>query len=269
VHNVRALLLAAGRGARLLPLTKDWPKCLMPIGERPLLEYWLQILWQQNIREVLVNLHHHSDIVKSFLERPRFRQWVKFVEEPELLGTAGTISANKEYFQDYTIMLVHADNWCQCNFGDFIEYHHKRRPIGTVMTMMTFDTDSPKSCGVLECDRNGVVQAFHEKVVTPPGNRANAAVYLFDQEILNWLKDNPAKNDFSTEVLPHFVGRIATWNNNEIHRDIGTLGALLKAQNDVLSEPYWPDEDNWQEHFIFNKIQNHLKSLKFSENHVC
>ena len=76
--EVRALLLAAGLGSRLRPLTERWPKCLMPIGERPLLEHWLETLYSTNVREVLVNLHHHSEIVREFLNRPRFRDWVSF-----------------------------------------------------------------------------------------------------------------------------------------------------------------------------------------------
>ena len=60
-NQVKALLLAAGLGNRLSPLTGDWPKCLMPIGERPLLEYWLETLYLTDISEVLVNLRHHSE----------------------------------------------------------------------------------------------------------------------------------------------------------------------------------------------------------------
>ena len=65
MKKVRALLLAAGLGTRLRPLTEQWPKCLMPIGKRPLLEYWLETLWQSNIREVLVNLHYLPTIVEE------------------------------------------------------------------------------------------------------------------------------------------------------------------------------------------------------------
>ena len=66
--EVRALLLAAGLGSRLRPLTERWPKCLMPIGKRPLLEFWLETLYLINVRGVLINLHHHSEIVKEFIK---------------------------------------------------------------------------------------------------------------------------------------------------------------------------------------------------------
>ena len=98
MNKVKTLLLAAGLGTRLRSLTNNWPKCLMPIGNRPLLEYWLETLYTTNVSEVLVNLHHHSEIVQGFLNRPRFKNWVNTVYEETLLGTAGTLKGNKEYF---------------------------------------------------------------------------------------------------------------------------------------------------------------------------
>ena len=109
-NEVRALLLAAGLGARLCPLTDDWPKCLMPIGERPLLEYWLETLYSTNVREVIVNLHHHSEIVQEFLNRPSFKDWVSSVYEKKLLGTAGTLRENKDFFSG----LHHSS--CSCRY---------------------------------------------------------------------------------------------------------------------------------------------------------
>ena len=125
MRPVRALLLAAGLGTRLCPLTDYWPKCLMPIGDRPLLEYWLETLWHCGILEVRVNLHYMPKVVEEFLARPRFQGWVHSVREHELLGTAGTLQANIDYFRGCTVLLVHADNWCQCQFRDFLKFHQQ------------------------------------------------------------------------------------------------------------------------------------------------
>ena len=189
--SIRALLLASGVGSRLKPLTDEWPKCLMPIGNRPLLEYWLENLFSLNVKKVLVNLHHHSDIVIKFLKRPRFKHWVDSIYEENLLGTAGTLRANSSYFEHCTTLLIHADNWCQCNFSDFIAYHKLHRNNETVMTMMTFQTQSPETCGIVETNDKGIVLDFHEKVKNPPGNYANGAVYLLEREVIEWIKSNP------------------------------------------------------------------------------
>jgi mannose-1-phosphate guanylyltransferase len=259
VNQVKALLLAAGLGTRLCPLTDDWPKCLMPIGDRPLLEYWLETLYLTNVNGVLVNLHHHSEIVQDFLNRSRFEGWVSSVSEESLLGTAGTLRANKVYFKNSTTLLVHADNWCQCDFADFLNYHLKHRPKNCSITMMTFESPTPETCGIVETNAEGVVFAFHEKTKNPPGNRANGAVYLLEPEVLRWINEHPDKSDFSTEVLPHFLGKIGTWNNDGIHRDIGAFSMLKQAQSDPQPKSCWPKIDSWQKDFLSNPIHQQIK----------
>ena len=259
MNKVRALLLAAGLGSRLKSLTKNWPKCLMPIGNRPLLEYWLETLFAADVREVLVNLHHHSEIVQELLQRPRFKNWVSSVYEEKLLGTAGTMRANKKFFQDCTTLLVHADNWCQCDFADFLNYHRKHRPEHCSITMMTFESPTPETCGIVETDAEGVVFAFHEKSNNPPGNLANGAVYLLEPEVLKWIEEIPDIRDFSTEALPHFMGSIATWNNYGIHRDIGALPELQLAQSDSQPTSCWPETDSWQREFKSNQIHQQIR----------
>jgi mannose-1-phosphate guanylyltransferase len=262
--NIRSLLLAAGQGTRLAPLTRNWPKCLMPIGTKPLLEYWLSTLYNTKVTPVLVNLHHHADHVKRFLDRPCFKGWVHQVYETELLGTAGTLAANRLFFKDHTTLLIHADNWCQCDFTQFVAYHLTRRPKHCPITMMTFATSTPWSCGIVETDEQGVVQAFHEKQTNPPGNLANAAVYLLEPEILDWLEDHPKITDVSTQVLPSFMGQIATWENTGIHKDIGTPSMLLQAQQDPIPQTAWPEPDDWsrwfENHPIHQKVNHMMKT---------
>ena len=258
MKKVKALLLAAGLGTRLSPLTDNWPKCLMPIGNRPLLEYWLETLYSTNVSEVLVNLHHHFEIVQGFLNRQRFKNWVSSVYEEPILGTAGTLKANRHYFQDCTTLLVHADNWCQCDFTNFLNYHQKHRPKHCSITMMTFESPTPETCGIVEIDNDGVVLAFHEKSNNPPGNQANGAVYLLEPEVLKLIVKNPDISDFSTEVLPHFMGHIVTWNNCGTHRDIGALPMLRLAQSDPQPASCWQETDAWQKKFLLNPIHQQI-----------
>ena len=261
VRKVHALLLAAGRGSRLKPLTDGWPKCLMPVNGRPLLEYWLCTLHKNGITDVLVNVHHHRYLVEKFLNRERYRDWVSGTYETELLGTAGTLLEHVEKFSSLTTLLVHADNWCRCDFSDFLEFHANDRPSHTVMTMMTFRTSSPESCGIVEIDSKGVVNEFHEKIDNPPGDLANGAVYLIEPEVLSWLRKQPTNSDFSTEVLPHFVGHIATWENTDIHCDIGTIQSLVDAQDHPQLDLCWPEQDDWQTKFEENAVYQLVKSM--------
>ena len=252
--NTKALLLAAGLGTRLKPLTDIWPKCLMPIQDRPLLEYWLGIMQKLGITDVLVNTHYFSEHMNEFLNQPQFSSWVSSVYEDKLLGTAATIRENVNFFQDSALILVHADNWTCCNFSDFLHYHHNKRPKNTVMTMMTFQCSNPSSCGIVELDDDGVVIEFHEKVDNPPSNLANAAVYLLEPEVVKWIVENQEVVDFSTEILPQFVGKIATWENQKIHKDIGTIEMLREAQTDECEKPIWSSDNLWQQGFLNNPI---------------
>ena len=259
---MKALLLAAGFGSRLMPYTSSLPKCLMPINGKPLLEFWLEEAARLGCSNVLVNTHYLRDQVSRFLSRKHLKGRVQECYEVELLGTAGTIRRNSHDLVDSTVLLAHADNLCLCDFEDFLDFHKHRRPRGTVMTMMTFETDSPQNCGIVKQDEDGVVVAFHEKVNRPPGNVANAAVYLLEPDVVEWIRDNPNVTDFSTEVIANFIGKIATWHNSEINVDIGTVENLFKAN--LLSRGRTSDVfvDDWWTWFSKHKIHQQLNDFK-------
>ena len=258
MKGIKALLLAAGFGTRLKPLTDIWPKCLMPIRNKPLLGYWLVILRDLGIDDVVVNTHYLSKYVEEFLSQPRFSNWVTPVYEDKLLGTAGTIRNNMDFFEGSTVLLAHADNWTCCDFSDFLYYHQNKRPKGAVMTMMTFTCPDPPECGIVELNSDGIVIEFHEKVQNPPGKLANAAVYLIEPEVIEWIVNNPKVTDFSTEVIPQFVGKIATWENEKIHRDIGTVEMLREAQTDECERPVCGINNLWQQNFLDNPIHEFI-----------
>jgi mannose-1-phosphate guanylyltransferase len=249
--KVKAILLSAGLGTRLKPHTDYLPKCLMPIKGIPLLEIWIRTLSQIGVDEILVNLHYKAEEVIEFLNRDVFKNKIKTVFEPKLLGTAGTVRANFNFIKNNTILLVHADNLCICDLSKFIEFHTFFRPRETVMTMMTFKTDSPETCGILELDSQNRVIGFHEKVKNPPGNLANAAIYLIEKEVVQFIYD---KNiyDFSNNVIPKFLGKIATWENLGIMRDIGNPTQLKKAQE--VKIPLFPIQDAWSEKYNTHPI---------------
>lgn len=229
---MRAILLAAGLGTRLRPLTDTIPKCLVPIHGRPLLDYWLAMLTETGVSPILVNLHYFADRVREYIDGSGYRKQVSLVYEEELLGTAGTLLKNRSFFGDGPIMLIHADNLSRFDVRAFIE-RHSTRPAGCAITMLTFRTSAPESCGIVELDEEGIVQRFHEKVANPPGDLANGAVYILEPEIGDFLAGlGKEVIDFSTEVLPHYLGRTYTFHNDIYHRDIGTMESYEAAVAD-------------------------------------
>jgi mannose-1-phosphate guanylyltransferase len=229
---MRALLLSAGLGTRLRPLTESIPKCLVPINGKPLMEYWLDMLCKEEITPVMVNLHYLAQKVRVYLQTSPYNQCITSVYEKILLGTGGTLLHNRCFFDKEPILMAHGDNLSSFDIKDFVSAHDAR-PRHCEITMMTFETDTPQSCGIVELDRDNVVSAFHEKVETPPGKLANGAVYIIEPTIFDFLESlGKAVIDFSTEVLPHYVGRINTFHNDRYHRDIGTMESYLKAQTD-------------------------------------
>lgn len=230
---MRALLLAAGLGTRLRPLTDRIPKCLVPIHGRPLLAYWLEALLEPGpIERVLVNTHHLADQVRSFVRSSPWTDRVDLVHEERLLGTGGTVLANRGFLGRGPCMIAHADNLTRFPLAEFLSAHANREA-GVAITMMTFEADDPQSCGIVTTDRRGIVTAFHEKVTHPPGRTANAAVYVFEPAVLDFLAGlGGPVIDLSTQMIPAFVGRIQVWRNSAYHRDIGTPQSLQAAERE-------------------------------------
>lgn len=231
----RALLLAAGLGTRLRPITDTIQKCLVPINGKPLIEYWLDTLSKAGIEEFLINTHYFAEQMKEYVENSKYKSNIVLVHEDELLLTGGTILANKSFFQNEPFLVVHADNLCLCDFTLFIE-KHKNRPQHCAITMMTFETDMPKNCGIVDLDKNGVVVGFYEKVANPPSNLANGAVYIFEPSVIEYIESYHKKMvDLSTEVLPHYLNKMYTFQNSVYHRDIGTIQSYALAQIEILN----------------------------------
>ncbi len=229
---MRALLLSAGMGTRLRPLTESIPKCLVPIKKKPLMEYWLDMLYKAQILPVMVNMHYLYRKVEAYILQSPYKKNIITSYEENLLGTGGTLLKNKSFFDNHSVFMAHGDNLSFFDIKDFVRTH-ELRPSHCEITMMIFETDNPQSCGIVELDDKNIVCAFHEKVDNPPGNLANGAVYILEPSIFIFLESLGKENiDFSTEVLPHYIGRINTFHNGKYHRDIGTMESYLKAQDD-------------------------------------
>lgn len=234
---MRALLLAAGLGTRLKPLTDYLPKCLVPIHGRPLLDYWLESLVLNGINEILINTHYLEPLVNKYISGSSWLKNVTLVHEERLLGTGGTILKNKDFFENGSFLVAHADNLTIFDPIAFAD-SHRMRPCESEMTMMVFETPDPKSCGIVGIDGRNIVMSFYEKVSRPPGNLANAAVYILEPAVLDYMAALGKREiDFSTEVIPQFMGRISTYINSSYHRDVGTVASWIEAHKDFLYFP--------------------------------
>ncbi len=229
--DLKALILAAGFGTRLRPITFSVPKCLVEIGDKPLLQNWLETLEGIGCKETLINTHYLSNKVDHFIKNYYSKKMmINTIYEPNLLGTLGTLLKNKLWFKDCTGLLIHGDNFTNANLNLFLEAHYSR-PKECLLTMMTFKTSTPESCGIVKLNNNGVMIDFYEKSENPPSDLANGAVYLFDRSFLDWLdRQKFSGNDFSVNVLPLLKGRVQTWLTKNYFFDIGTPEALKKAR---------------------------------------
>jgi mannose-1-phosphate guanylyltransferase len=231
LHDLRALLLAGGCGTRLQPLTATVPKCLVPIAGQPLLGWWFDLLFEAGLELAVVNTHHLPEAVRAYCAASPWADRLELVHEPVLLGTAATLRANSLRFGD-TMLLAHADN-LSCFSPAALMERHASRPAECAATMMTFRTDTPSACGIVEIDARGVLVGYHEKIADPPGNLANGAVFVLDAEVLDWTREHSAATDFCRDIVPLGLGRFATFENTRYHRDVGTPQSLQRARADA------------------------------------
>ena len=233
---MRALLLAGGLGTRLRPLTDQIPKCLVSIHGRPLLDYWLEALFADaRIERVLVNTHYKADQVRAFVAASPWRGRVDLAHEDELLGTGGTILANRAYFGCGPLFVAHADNLTDARMDGLLQAYFTGEP-DMLAALLAFRTATPWTCGILELDAFSHVIGFHEKVADPPGDLASGAVYVFSQEVVERIASLGKRIvDLSTEVIPSLLPRVVAVEHGGFFMDIGTPEALELARATFLS----------------------------------
>jgi mannose-1-phosphate guanylyltransferase len=217
-------------GTRLRPLTDSVPKAMVDIAGRPLLDRWLAMLFAGGIERVLVNTHYLAPVVENFVRSSRWSGSVDLVDEKLLLGTGGTLMANRAWFGGGPLLVTHGDNASDLDVAAFA-HAHAARPPHVLATMALFRTDHPQSCGIVVMDRDRIIREFHEKKADPPGNLANAAAFIFEPGIFSYL-EAAGKNviDLSAEIIPQLVGRIQGFEIEGYHRDIGTPESLEMAR---------------------------------------
>lgn len=228
---MKALILAAGAGTRLRPLTDACPKPMLPVAGRPLLEWTLRWLAGAGVVEAALNLHHLPEVVRAGLgDGRRFGMRLRYAYEPELRGTAGAIH-NFPGFFDQPFLVIYGDLLLDLDLGDLIGFHRRRR---AAMTLALKRTQTPRSQGMIEVDGLGRVQRFVEKPVEwDGGDTANAGVYVCEPEIA--ARVPPGVSDFGHDIIPALLRAGAPLYGRPLRGyllDIGTPEAYAQAQED-------------------------------------
>ncbi len=231
---MRAILLAAGLGTRLGELGRDTPKCLIQVGSEPLLGRLLGQLFDAGIEKVLVNTHHRAGLIRDYVAQSAFASRVLVTYEPELLGTAGTLRANWDFFQGGPGIVLHGDNYFGRELPGLIVTFEKRAS-GIEGSVLVFESDNPTECGIIVTDLENRVTAFHEKVSSPPGRTASAAVFVFSPRIGELIETlRPETPDISQDLMPLLLGKINVYHSAGHVIDIGTPQGLRAAIDESI-----------------------------------
>ncbi len=227
---MRAIILAAGFGSRLGAIGQSIPKCLIEVGEKPVLSYWLDALAKAGVKECIINTHHLAEkVADHVLQYKNDRMECQAVYEEKLLGTAGAINKSIEWLEaGGRFLVIYADNISSVDLSDLIAFHATG---GCEITMGVFAAEDPTACGIVVTDNNGVVLTFEEKPKSPRSNLANAGLFVIEPQALsNKIFDKDF--DLSRDVLPRLVGSIRVYDQIGYHRDIGTPQSLFQANVD-------------------------------------
>ncbi len=224
---MKAFLLAGGLGTRLRPLTDTTPKCLLPIQGIPLLQIWFALCRRYGIDDVLINVHAHGNSVRKFIEENEDGLKVNLSEETALLGSAGTIHANRDWvINESSFWVFYADVLTTASLRQMLAFHRSR---GQIATIGVYEVPDPSRCGIVQVDEDGIVRDFVEKPQAPAGNLAFSGLMLATPALLDEIPDS-SPLDLGFHVLPQIVGRMAAYRITEFLIDIGTPETYRAAQ---------------------------------------
>lgn len=226
---MKAYLLAAGYGTRLKPITDTIPKCMVPINGKPMLKWWLELFEKNNVTEVLINTHYLFEKVEEYINQYNKLNKIKvtLVYEETLLGSGGTVKAQRDFVKDEeNFYICYADMITNIDISKMMNLHKKNNQI---LTMALFRTNNPKSCGIVNIDKNNIITEFVEKPTHPKSNLANAGMYVANKKIFDYFPDKD-NFDFGKDILPLLVGKMYGYEMNEYVLDVGTIENYNKAQ---------------------------------------
>lgn len=204
--TIKAMILAAGEGTRLRPLTLTTPKPLIPINGTPLIEITLNWLKIHGITEVAINLYHLGEQIKDYLgDGSQLGMNIIYSEETTLLGTAGGVKKVEDFFDGHFIVF-YGDTLTDFDLSNMIELHHQKKASASIAL---FEPSDPSQYGIVNMDGAGRIHGFIEKPKSPiPGLQppllANAGVYVLDKEVMSYVPES-GFSDFGYDIFPKLI----------------------------------------------------------------
>jgi mannose-1-phosphate guanylyltransferase len=234
---VKAMVLAAGKGTRLLPLTGEMPKPMAPVAGKAIMEHIFELLARTEMEEVHVNVHYLADaILGTYGSRATVNGLkVCMTREDQLMGTAGGVKRIADRFGE-TFVVIMGDALTDVDVREVVAFHKRRGALATLALMRVADTSH---YGVVELDSERSVVSFQEKPDPDEAisNLANTGIYVLEPEVFEYIPENTFF-DFAKDVFPRLLAageRVAGYEGCFYWSDIGTLEAYRTAQHDALS----------------------------------
>ncbi len=231
---MKALILAAGEGRRLRPLTLERPKPMLPLGGRPLLEHLVVLLRYHGVREIAINLHYKAQcVVEHFGQGEKLGVSITYSHEERLLGSAGA-ARRIAWFLTEPFYVLYGDVLTDVNLTALARQHHE---LGGVATLALYRVDDPSRCGVVELSDGGRIRSFREKPPTgeAAGNLASAGVYVLDPEGLQYVPET-RPYDFGGDLFPDLLARglpLYGQESQDYFLDIGSVERYRQAEVDL------------------------------------
>jgi mannose-1-phosphate guanylyltransferase len=215
---MKAMILAAGKGTRVRPITYTIPKPLIPILHKPVMEFLVDLLKQHDFTEIMVNVSHLAKEIESYFhDGQRFGVQIAYSfegtirENGELegqaLGSAGGMRRIQDFypFFDDTFVVLCGDALIDLDLTAAVKWHREKGSLATIVTK-SVPRDEVSSYGVVVTDENGRVQAFQEKptVEEALSTNINTGIYIFEPEVLNYIPSGQ-EYDIGGDLFPKLV----------------------------------------------------------------
>lgn len=203
---VRALVLAAGEGTRLRPLTLDKPKPMVPINGRPLLDYTVSWLRDQGVSNIAINLHYKPEVIVEYFGNGKAHGInIHYSPEPKILGTAGAVRKIKDWVEGDPLVVVYGDVLTDLDLNAMLKFHRQafKNDPATAITMSLYHVPNPTEVGLVGMDETGKVNRFVEKPKASEvfTDLANAGVLILQPAVLDLIPDDTFC-DFGLHILP-------------------------------------------------------------------